>query len=173
MKDKASLTLLLFGLFALASGSSKPPPRPKGKDSESKRQQRVLNTLQWARPAAQKYGVPLPIVLAVLDVESWGWPRATSPVGAKGYMQLMPDTAKIYLPLGASPYDPEYNINGGVHLLSDLYKDFPGDWYAVFTAYNAGPGYLRLKKDGTYTKRYRTVYVNEVLSRLEKYKNIK
>lgn len=173
-QEKGLFALLLLALAALSSDSSKKKVKvPKGKDSESKRQQRVLNTLQWARPAAKKYGVPLPIVLAVLDVESWGWPRATSGVGAKGYMQLMPDTVKDYMPKGADPYDPEYNILGGVHLLKDLYNDFPGDWYAVFTAYNAGPERLHRKKNGSYTKNYRMVYVNEVLNRLKFYQNVK
>lgn len=169
-KQKAGGLFLLLLLFAGGAGPA-PPPKKKGKkkkDSEAARQARVVKALEWARPAAKKYGVPLSIVLAVLDVESHGWPNATSPVGAMGYMQLMPDTAKTYVPKGVDPYDPAANIDGGVHLLRDLYDDFPGDWYAVWTAYNAGPKRLRRnKKTGKYKKNYRMVYVNAVLDRLK------
>ena len=58
------------------------------------RQERVLATLPMIQKWCKKYKVPVPIALAVLDVESHGWPHATSPVGAMGYMQLMPKTAK-------------------------------------------------------------------------------
>jgi len=162
---------LLLLLLLVGGGRARPRSSPgkkgkKKKDSEAARQERVLDTLVWTRSAAVKYGVPLPIVLAVLDVESHGYPEATSGVGAMGYMQLMPDTVKTYRPHGgADPYDPATNIDIGVHLLSDLYNEF-GDWLAVFTAYNAGPARLRKNRHN-----YRWVYVNEVLARLQIWQN--
>lgn len=162
---------LLLGVLFLLSGGARPPKQGKRRrktraDQEAARQARVLATLPYTRPAAHKYGVPLPVVLAVLDVESHGWPRATSPVGAMGYMQLMPATAAHYIP-GKDPYDPQSNINGGVKLLAELWAKYK-DWAAVFTAYNAGE--RRLKKN---KKNYRMVYVREVLARFPLYKDIK
>ena len=169
-KKKAGVFLLLALFFGSPRRATAPPAKTKKQASkqaqEEARQARVLATLEWARPAAKRYGVPLSIVLAVLDVESHGYKRALSTAGAMGYMQLMPKTAAQYIP-GADPYDPEKNINGGVHFLADLWKKY-GDWWAVFTAYNAGEG--RLKKN---PKNYRMIYVNEVMQRWPLYSLVK
>jgi|CXWL01.1.fsa_nt_gi soluble lytic murein transglycosylase-like protein len=159
----------LLGLLVLFGGSSGAAELPSGKKKtkEQERRERVLATLPLTRPAAKKWGIPLPILLAVLDVESHGWPHAKSPVGAMGYMQLMPSTAKTYVPEGVDPYNPEANINGGAHLLHDLFLKYQGDWLAVFTHYNAGGARLKRNK-----KNYRWVYVNAVLDRLAIWKKL-
>ena len=72
--------------------------------------------------------------------------RAVSPVGARGLMQLMPETASwVDAHLEGGPprrldlEDPETNIRLGVAYLAYLYRRFPGDPVAVIAAYNAGP----------------------------------
>lgn len=163
---KAGAFFLLLLLVGGASAPTAPKPKTKKQTIEEARQARVLSWLPYIRAASKRYGVPVPIILAVLDVESHGYQKALSPAGAMGLMQLMPDTAAQYIP-GANPYDPELNIFGGVALLADLWAKY-GDWWAVFTAYNAGP--KRLKKN---PKNYRMIYVNEVLSRYPLYRNQK
>ena len=91
--------------------------------------------------AAQRFQLPVAWIRAVLAAESNGDPRALSPKGAMGLMQVMPQTwsdLRIRHRLGADPYDPHDNIIAGaayIRLLYDRYGS-PG-WIA---AYNTGPG---------------------------------
>jgi hypothetical protein len=91
--------------------------------------------------AAQRFELPAAWIRAVLRTESAGDPRALSPKGAIGLMQIMPDTW-AYLRsrhrLGGDPYDPHDNIIAGSAYIRELFDRYgsPG-WIA---AYNAGPG---------------------------------
>ncbi|MCX7925431.1 MAG: lytic transglycosylase domain-containing protein [Fimbriimonadales bacterium] len=88
-------------------------------------------------PIAARYHLDTALVLRVIEAESGGDPRAVSPKGAIGLMQLMPETARA---LGVSdPFDPVQNIEGGVRYLSHLLQRF-GDLRLALAAYNAGPG---------------------------------
>ena len=88
------------------------------------------------RAAAERHGVEQALVQAVIQVESNFNPRAVSPKGARGLMQLMPATAQRLGVVDA--FDPRQNIEGGVRYLADLLALFKHDLRLVLAAYNAG-----------------------------------
>jgi soluble lytic murein transglycosylase-like protein len=86
--------------------------------------------------AAQRYAVPERLIWAVIRVESGFDHRAVSRKGARGLMQLMPETAAI---LGVrDSFDPRENIHGGTRHLRALLEHFRHDVRLAVAAYNAG-----------------------------------
>jgi soluble lytic murein transglycosylase-like protein len=87
---------------------------------------------------ARRHGVDPLLVRAVIRAESNFDPRAVSPKGAAGLMQLMPETALRY---GVkNRFDAAQNLDGGVRYLRDLIAMFQGDLTLALAAYNAGEG---------------------------------
>lgn len=89
--------------------------------------------------AATRHDVDARIVKAVIQVESAFQPRARSPKGAMGLMQLMPQTARQYK--ARNPYDPTSNIDAGTKYLRRLLNEF--ELPLALAAYNAGEGAVR------------------------------
>jgi hypothetical protein len=85
---------------------------------------------------AARHGVSLPLLIAVIAVESDGDPRAISPKGAGGLMQLMPGTAERFGV--ADRYAPAQNIRGGARYLDWLLRNFREDAVLALAGYNAG-----------------------------------
>lgn len=75
---------------------------------------------------------------AVIAAESHHNPQALSPRGARGLMQLMPDTARRFQVKDV--YDPAQNVRAGARYLRELHDLFHGDISLALAAYNAGPG---------------------------------
>jgi membrane-bound lytic murein transglycosylase B len=91
--------------------------------------------------AAQRFELPASWIRAVLQAESGTDPRAVSPAGAMGLMQIMPatwDELRVYYGLGADPFDPRDNILAGAAYLRQLHDRY-GSIRAMLAAYNAGP----------------------------------
>src|SRR5882672_6049677 len=86
--------------------------------------------------ASARYAVPERLIWAVIRVESGFDPRAVSPKGARGLMQLMPETAAI---LGVRDiFNPRENIHAGARHLRGLMERFRYDLPLALAAYNAG-----------------------------------
>lgn len=91
--------------------------------------------------AAQRFALPAAWLQAIIRAESGGKPRAISPKGAMGLMQIMPATwndLRVRHRLGADAFDPHDNVIAGAGYIRELFDRYgtPG-WIA---AYNAGPG---------------------------------
>jgi transglycosylase-like protein with SLT domain len=88
--------------------------------------------------AARSSAVDPKLVKSVMLIESAFDSRAVSRKGARGLMQLMPETAERY---GVSnPFDPIQNVRGGARYLADLLGLYGGDTTRALAAYNAGEG---------------------------------
>lgn len=94
---------------------------------------------------AERHGVHPALVSSVVAAESASNPKAVSPKGAVGLMQLMPGTAKD---LGVSnPMDAAQNLEGGTAYLRQLlerYQGYDNQLERAVAAYNAGPGKVDL-----------------------------
>jgi hypothetical protein len=91
--------------------------------------------------ATQRFGIPAAWIRAVMRAESHDDRRAISPKGARGVMQLMPDTwaaLRVRYGLGRDPYDPHDNILAGAAYLREMHDRYGSP--AFLAAYNAGPG---------------------------------
>ncbi len=94
--------------------------------------------------AANRFHVDPALVKAIIMAESGYDPKATSKMGAKGLMQLMPATAEE---LGVEDlFNPKHNINAGVGYFKKLLNRFDGDIKLALAAYNAGTGKVRQYK---------------------------
>ena len=96
---------------------------------------------------AAEYQIDPYLVFAIIRAESKYETRAESPVGAKGLMQIMPDTAKwISKQMGTKDFNPEdlhdpaVNIRLGCWYVKNLQDEFDKNTPLSVAAYNAGRG---------------------------------
>jgi len=151
----AAVALMLGGLMA---GSSPSPTRPdEGRLAIAGLPDSVQRHEASIVAAANRHGIDPALLAIVTLVESRGDANATSPVGARGLMQLMPSTAAAVArerglapPTDALLSDPDYNLDLGAWFLAQQLQEFGGA--AVDTregvnraiaAYNAGPSRTR------------------------------
>ena len=131
-----SAAAALIACAAAAAASAQPVTAPAPASPVA----RGVTIADFITEASQRFGVPESWIAAVMRIESAFDPRATSPKGAMGLMQLMPDTwaaMRVQLGLGGDPYDPRDNILAGAGYLRALYDQFGAGGFLA--AYNAGP----------------------------------
>jgi soluble lytic murein transglycosylase-like protein len=93
----------------------------------------VKNWGEFAEEASRDYRVPLSWIYAVMWSESGGDPKAESPAGALGLMQVMP----MHFKTGENPLDPRTNLRRGASLLESARAKGP-DLVQSASIYNAG-----------------------------------
>jgi len=123
--------------------------------------------LQYSRiikNTSEKYAIPQKLIKSIIKQESGFNPKAVSPKGAKGLMQLMPQTANL---LGVKNiFNPEENIEAGVKYLRMMLNRFQGDIKLALAAYNAGPEAVE-KNKGVPDYQETKDYISNVLKNLE------
>lgn len=90
--------------------------------------------------ASAAFAIPSPWIRGVMARESGGDPRAVSPAGALGLMQLMPATwreQRARYALGSDPFDVRDNVYAGAAYLREMLDRFGPSGFLA--AYNAGP----------------------------------
>ncbi len=137
-----------------------------------------------------EYSVSEDFAYAFIKCESNFNPNAESKAGAKGLMQLTPETFS-YLSKKLTGeaidesqiFEPELNIRFGIYYISYLSEKFKGDKSLVIAAYNAGPArveeWLNNKKysaDGktlkTYPYKETENHIEKIFSAENKYKTL-
>lgn len=138
---------------------------------------------------SQENGLDPWLVAAVIRNESRFRPDATSAQGARGLMQIMPETgewAARQLGIPFSPdllYDPDYNIRLGCWYLASLKQEFGGETAMALAAYNGGRNNVRQwLEERRWTGEHHTLeqipfketrtYVANVLKDVDRYRRI-
>jgi soluble lytic murein transglycosylase-like protein len=109
------------------------------------------------------------LVLAVIEQESRYDPRARSPKGARGLMQLLPETAShvaerelVHWSGPGDLDDPSKSVRIGAAYLAELKQQF-GSWKIALSAYHSGP--TRIRRITRRGGRVPTRYASRVLER--------
>jgi soluble lytic murein transglycosylase-like protein len=125
----------LFSLTAgQAAGIYRSVPQPNLREPAAGRQE----IDQLIERIAAQFSLAPELIRSVVAAESSYDPRAVSPVGAQGLMQLMPATAQE---LGVNDsFDPQQNLEGGSRYLKSLLDKYDGDLDHALAAYNWGQG---------------------------------
>jgi soluble lytic murein transglycosylase-like protein len=119
--------------------------------------------------ASQLYRIPVPLIRAVIKVESDYDPRVVSSMDCKGLMQVHP---AVEIDMGAQGdiFDPRTNIMTGTRLLRWLANRVDGDLVLTIAGYHAGLGSLAKYGYTVPPYAYTRTYLKMVLDRYYHYK---
>jgi soluble lytic murein transglycosylase-like protein len=161
--SEQATTLLIASDDAMAPGSAAihKPMQTSARDNPATSAARQA-LRPWIREAALRHSVSESLLTAVIAVESGFDQQAVSHKGAKGLMQLMPDTARRF---GAKDvFAVQDNLHAGAAYLRSLMLMFDHDQTLALAAYNAGEG--AVLRAGRRVPEYRETqqYVAKVLA---------
>ncbi|HUR85646.1 MAG TPA: lytic transglycosylase domain-containing protein [Solirubrobacteraceae bacterium] len=109
--------------------------------------------LQWvndAKRAGQRYNIPPAVLLGLVSIESGGREGLTSSANAGGLTQFIPGTARSY-GVNVAPGHAASQLMGAAHYLTDLgFHDNPA---AALAKYNAGPAAGYAQRAGSYPQK--------------------
>lgn len=129
-----------------------------GKESQKYQYDNII------RQAGGLYGISSALIKAVIHAESNFNPKAISPKGAQGLMQIMPENnAALNI---SDPFNPQQNIMGGTRYLRRMLARYQNLFLAL-AAYNSGPGavdkYQKIppyKETQTYVNKVYNLYLH-------------
>lgn len=150
-----------------------------------------IDYTEYVEKYAQQNEIDKYLVYAFIRTESGFNEKATSNVGARGLMQIMPDTYDwVRMRIKDKReityddmYSPEYNIEYCCYLVGYLMKKYDGNESLAVAAYHAGFNQVdRWLADGEVSKDGKTIenvpssatghYVKKVLNAYDSYKNL-
>lgn len=99
---------------------------------------RVTLYSQFITESSRDYKIPADLITAMAIVESEGYPRAVSPKGARGLLQITPETAALFNIKEEELFDPRLNLRTGSAYLLRLMRRFEDPVLALMS-YNRGP----------------------------------
>ncbi len=130
--------IAILSVLLLLDGAARTEPASKSRQPE--RLSSADRIASFVAEASTRFGIPTQWIRAVIGVESSNNQHATSPKGAMGLMQLMPQTyadLRVRHGLGGNPYDPHNNILAGAAYLREMHDLYGSPGFLA--AYNAGP----------------------------------
>lgn len=142
------------------------PPRYADADFTDEQLARITPVQPLVGRNAREHGLDPDLINGVIWVESRFQPRAKSPAGARGLMQLMPATAAALakqMGTRGRSYDPKFNVAAGSLYLAKLLERFDGDETLALAAYNAGAGNVAKYLERGGLPEYSVRYVESVL----------
>jgi soluble lytic murein transglycosylase-like protein len=134
------------------------------KKHRRKKHHKYNNYAPLIETVAQNTHLPSALLHAIVQVESNYNPKAISPKGAVGLMQLMPATAKHFSVIDRT--DPAANLNGGARYFRYLLTLFDENLSLALAAYNAGENAVKrygntippYKETRNYVKKVKKLY---------------
>ncbi len=118
-------------IVAIEKDDTPSPPAPKRADGQP------MDVKGAIAAASTRTQIDPDLISSIIHAESSFNPRAVSPKGAQGLMQLMPGTAAR---LGVNnAFDPAANVDGGTRYFNQLLESYHNDMAKALAAYNAGP----------------------------------
>jgi len=115
------------------------------------------------RKHARVHRIPWRLLRALAWRESKCDPCAVSHAGARGMMQIIPETFDRLGPFAGvdDPFDPNHSVAAGAYYLAALLAWFDGDVRAALAGYNTGPGRVDAGRIPSATE----AYVDDILDR--------
>jgi soluble lytic murein transglycosylase-like protein len=124
------------GLSVIVAGDATPKHGGKQAEAASRREGATSRFAAVIAEASRTIGVEPALLQAVIRVESRYNPNALSKTGARGLMQLMPETARRFS--DGDMFNPRDNVFAGARYLRFLLDRFDEDIELALAAYNAG-----------------------------------
>ncbi len=123
----------------------------------------------WTEEAGRENHLEAALLYAIMLVESGYDPLAISPKGARGVMQLMPETGQLY---GVTnPFDSRESVFAGARHLRNLLDEFGENLTLAVAAYNAGAAAVSHYRNSVPPFPETQAYVPKVLSLYEKFRS--